>query len=165
VLEYSPTGDGNWRKSPSGIDVATMTPLLDKFVLTPVALVARVLPGMLERAGGGLLFALGASAKYPIPRLASAGLTLAGLRNYVHTLHAELAPRGVYAGTLLIGALIEDSVAHRNASAWDSERRMAVVPPRDLAGRYWDMYLRRDRAEDEVTPGLTAPGPSEDDRR
>jgi hypothetical protein len=37
---------------------------------------------------------------------------------YVHTLHAELAPKGVYAGTLLIGALIEGSEAHRNASAW-----------------------------------------------
>ena len=52
-----------------------------------------------------------------MPRLASGGMVLSGLRNYVHTLHAEVAPKGVYAGTLLIGALIEGSEAHRNASS------------------------------------------------
>jgi short-subunit dehydrogenase len=165
VLEYSPAGDGNLRKSPSQVDVATMEPLLGKFVLTPVA-ADRVLPGMLDRGGGGLLFALGTSAKYPIPGLASAGIALSGLRNYVHTLHAELAPKNIYAGTLPIGALIEGSEAHRNAAAWNtSERSLAVVPADDLAGRYWDMYLKRDRAEEEVTPGLATSAASGEDTR
>src|SRR5579859_5115121 len=66
VLEYSPDGDGSLRRSSAQVDVATLAPLLDKFVLTPVALVGRVLPGMLERGAGGLLFALGAAAKYPM---------------------------------------------------------------------------------------------------
>jgi short-subunit dehydrogenase len=166
VLEYSPAGDGNLRSSPSQVTVATMEPLLGKYVLTPIALAGQVLPGMLERGGGGLLFALGASAKYPIPGLASAGIALCGLRNYVHALHAELAPKNVYAGTLLIGALIEGTETHRNASAWNTRgRQLAVVPADDLAGRYWDMYLKRDRAEEEVTPGLATSAASGQDAR
>jgi short-subunit dehydrogenase len=153
VLEYSPAGDGNVRLSPSQLEVATVNSLLDKFVLTPVALAGRVLPGMLERGDGGLLFALGAAGKYPIPRFASAGIAQSALRSYVHTLHAELAPQGVYTGALLIGALIEGSEAHRNASAWSAGgEQLAVVSADDLAGRYWDMYSQRDRIEEEVTP-------------
>lgn len=165
VLEYSPGGDGSLRKCPSQIDVATLAPLLDKFVLTPVALAERVLPGMLERGDGGLLFALGASAKYPMPRLASGGMVLSGLRNFVHTLHAELGPENIYAGALVIGALIEGSPAHRNASAWGGEQHLAVVPAEDLAERYWDMYLKRDRVEEEVAPGLAASAVRGDDAR
>jgi short-subunit dehydrogenase len=156
VLEYSPAGGADLRRPPSEIDVATVAPLLDVAVLTPVALAGRVLPGMLARGDGGLLFALGAAAKYPMPRLASAGLALAGLRNYIHAMHAELAPQHVYAGNLLIGALIEGSAAHRNASAWGGGQPVAVVPADDLGGRLWDMYAKRDRPEDEVTPGLSA---------
>jgi short-subunit dehydrogenase len=151
VLEYSPAGDGNVRATPSQLDVATMSRLLDKFVLTPVALAGRFLPGMLERGGGGLLFALGAAAKYPTPRFASGGVAQSALRNYVHTLHAELEPDNIYAGALLIGALIEGSQAHRNAAAWSAGGRpLAVVSADDLAGRYWDMYSKRDRVEEEV---------------
>ena len=149
VLEYSPAGDIDLRKTPSEVDVVTMTPLLESFVLTPVALVARVLPAMVERGTGGLLFALGASAKYPRAWLASAGLALSGLRNYVHTLHEELAPKNVYVGALIIGALIEGSAAHRNAAAWGD---VPVVTAADLADRYWDLYVKRDRIEDEVPP-------------
>jgi NADP-dependent 3-hydroxy acid dehydrogenase YdfG len=154
VLEYSPTPGGNLRTSPSRLDVATVAPLLDRFVLTPVALAGRLLPGMLERGDGGLLFAMGAAAKYPMPGLAG-GMVLSALRNYVHTLHAELAPKNVHAGTLLIGAVIEGSATHRNASAW-GDGEVAVVKADDLAGRCWDMYLKRDRAEEQVTPGFAS---------
>jgi hypothetical protein len=66
------------------------------------------------------------------------------------------SPKGVYAGTLLIGALIEGSEAHRNASASGGDRHVAVVPAEDLAERHWDMYLKRDRVEEEVAPALAA---------
>lgn len=151
VLEYSPGGGPGMRTPPSRLDVPTAAPLLDNAVLTPVALVGRVLPGMLERGGGGLLFALGASAKYPMPRLGAAGLALAGLRNYAHTLHDELGPRGVYAGALVIGALIEGTPAHRNAAGWAGAQQVTVVKPEDLAARCWDMYTMRVRAEEEVS--------------
>jgi short-subunit dehydrogenase len=154
VLEYNPASPaGAPRVVPSGIDVALASTLLNKVVLPPVALVGQVLPGMLERGSGALLFALGASAKHPMPRLASGGMAGAALRSYIHSLHVELAPRGVFAGTLLIGALIEGSAAHRNAAVWSADtggQPLAVVTAEDLADRYWDMYVKRDRPEDEV---------------
>ena len=36
---------------------------------------------------------------------------------------------------------------------------MAVVSPGDLADRFWDMYVERDRPEDDVIPGLAAHDP------
>lgn len=154
VLQYSPTPDSGQRKRPSELDVATVAPLVDKFVLTPVALVGRVVPGMVERGDGGLLFPMGAAAKYPMPSLAG-GMVLASLRNYVHTLHADLKPKNVYAGSLLIGALIEGSGAHRNAAAWGNGK-FDVVTADELAGRFWDMFEKRDRVEDEVAPERAA---------
>jgi short-subunit dehydrogenase len=154
VLEYSPTPGEHLRRNPSELDVASVARLLDLYVLTPVALVRRVLPGMLERGDGGLLFPMGAAAVYPMPRFAG-GLALSGLRNYVHTLNAELGPKNVYAGTLVIGALIEGSVAARNPSDWGSGQ-VRVVSADDLAEHCWDLYAKRNRAEDQVTPGLAA---------
>jgi len=150
VLEYSPGGDSSLRREPSQIEVPVAEAALGKFVLTPIALVRQVLPGMLERGDGAVLAALGASAKYPMPRLAGGGMALAALRSYLLALHAELEPRGVYAGALLIGALIEGSAAHRNAAAWGNGRAVGTVTAADLAGRLWDMYTKRDRAEEEV---------------
>jgi short-subunit dehydrogenase len=158
VLEHSPTPGrtpGRLFTSPFEVDVATVTPLLDLYLLTPIALVGRVLPGMRERGHGGLLFAMGAAAKYPIPRLAAGGIALSGLRSYVRTLNSALSETGVYAGALLIGATIENSRTHRSGTAPAiGERPQAVVPAGDLAGHLWDMYTKRDRPEDVVAPAL-----------
>jgi short-subunit dehydrogenase len=158
VLEHSPTPGrtpGQLFAGPLEVDVATVTPLLGLYLLTPIALVGRVLPGMRERGHGGLLFAMGAAAKYPIPRLAAGGIALSGLRSYVHTLNSALSQTGVYAGALLIGATIENSQTHRGGAAPAvGERPQAVVRAGDLADHLWDMYTRRDRAEDVVAPAL-----------
>jgi hypothetical protein len=108
-----------------------------------------------ERGRGGLLFAMGASAKFAVPRLTGAGIALSAVRSYVHSLNAALGDSGVYAGSLLIGALIENSAAHSDAARWaDGDRPMAVVSGDGLADRLWDMYVKRDRVEDVVAPGF-----------
>ncbi|HEY6790299.1 MAG TPA: SDR family NAD(P)-dependent oxidoreductase, partial [Trebonia sp.] len=160
VLEHSPT-PGRLFTSPLEVDVATVAPLLDLYLLTPIALAGRVLPGMRERGQGGLLFAMGAAARYPIPQLAAASIALSALRSYIHTLNSALNETGVYAGALLIGATIENSRTHRGGTAVPindraiGERPMPVVPASDLADHLWDMYTKRDRVEDVVAPGLT----------
>jgi short-subunit dehydrogenase len=158
VLEHSPTPGrtpGRLFTSPFDVDATTIAPLLDLYLLTPIALVGRVLPGMRERGHGGLLFAMGAAAKYPIPQLAAGSIALSGLRSYVHTLNTALSQTGVYAGALLIGATIENSQTHRSATAPAiGGRPQAVVPAGGLADHLWDMYTKRDRAEDVVAPAL-----------
>jgi len=165
VLEHSPTPGrcpGRLFAGPLGLDPETVRPLLDLYLLAPIALVRRVLPGMRERGNGGLLFAMGAAARYPIPALAAGGIALSGLRSYVHTLNAALRETGVYAGALLIGATIENSQTHRRqAGPAVGSQPQAVVTAADLADRLWDLHARRDRVEDVVAPalaGFTADG-------
>ena len=154
VLEYSPT-PGRLFTTPLELDVASITPLLGLYLHTPIALAGRVLPGMRERGHGGLLFAMGASARYPIPRLAAASVVLPALRGYIHTMNAVLSESGVYAGALLIGATIENSRNHRRGTAaFFNDGSMPVVKAEDLADRLWTMYARRDRVEDVVAPAL-----------
>jgi short-subunit dehydrogenase len=155
VLEYSPTPGRPLLTGPLEVDVATVTPLLDLYLFTPIALAGRVLPGMRDRGHGALLFAMGAAAKYPIPRLAAGGIALSAVRSYIHTLNSALSETGVYAGALLIGATIENSRTHRSGTfPAIGDGPAAVVSAGDLADRLWDLYTTRDRVEDVVAPAL-----------
>ena len=169
MLEYSPTPGrvpGRLFTGPFEVDVATINPLLELYLLTPITLAGRVLPGMRERRHGGLLFSMGAAAKYPIERLAVAGIALSGLRSYVHTLNSALGKTGVYAGALLIGATIENSQTHRSGTAPAiGERPQAIVSAGDLADHLWDMYTKRDRAEDVVAPACARAASREEGTR
>ncbi|RZQ59772.1 SDR family NAD(P)-dependent oxidoreductase [Amycolatopsis suaedae] len=141
------------------IDPDSMSAVIDGAVLAPLSLTRLLLPGMLERGEGGLLYGLGGSAHTPMPPMAALGSAQASLRNYVLNLHIELAGRGVYAGALTIAALIENSDAQR---LFDSDPAATLglkaerVDPADLAQRYWDLYSKRDRAEDTVGALLAA---------
>ncbi|NRQ40222.1 SDR family NAD(P)-dependent oxidoreductase [Nonomuraea sp. NN258] len=115
-----------------------------------IDLVGRVLPGMVERGEGGLLFAGGLSAVLPMPALGDLALFSAALRNYALTLHAALAEQGVYAGNLVIGGLIERGDIHRLVTS--QPERFGDVPVRTLdpdaiADAAWDLYTKRDRPE------------------
>lgn len=120
----------------------TMYPAID--------LARAVLPGMIERGDGGLLFAGGLSAVVPMPALGSLAVMSGALRNYVLTLNAGLAEYGVYAGTLTIGGLIERGDIHAYATA-QPEMFGGITPstldPDDIAETAWQMYTERDRPE------------------
>ncbi|SHG96893.1 SDR family NAD(P)-dependent oxidoreductase [Streptoalloteichus hindustanus] len=155
VVYYGPSGleRGLLPVPVLDVDSASIDGYLDLMLRTPIALVRAVLPGMRERGEGGLLFAAGVSAKYPVPFMGNVGIVLAGLRNYVHNLHAALAGEGVYAGMLPIGALIERSDAQRLFDANPDvrpEQEVERVEPDHLAERCWELYRRRDRVEDVV---------------
>ncbi|NUP50834.1 MAG: SDR family NAD(P)-dependent oxidoreductase [Catenulispora sp.] len=160
VLEHSPTPAGP-SVSPLDIDTRTAAAVLDLYVLTPIALVNRLLPGMRERGDGALLFAMGAAAKYPTGRYAAPSVALPGLRGYIHTLNAAARDSGVYAGALLIGALIEGSPAHRESQArTGGGAATPVIAPSDLADRLWNLAADRDRVEDVIEPVFSRPGPT-----
>ncbi|MBO4274402.1 SDR family NAD(P)-dependent oxidoreductase [Microbispora triticiradicis] len=112
--------------------------------------VGAVLPGMIERGEGGLLFAGGLSAVMPMPALGDLALSAAALRNYALTLNAALAGEGVYAGSLIIGGLVERGDIYRLVTS--QPERFGDVGSRSLdpdmiAGTAWDLYAKRDRPE------------------
>lgn len=120
------------------------------WVYPAVDTVRAVLPGMLERGDGGLLFAGGLSSVVPLPAIGNLAISSAALRNYAITLNAELADRGVYAGTLTIGGLIERGDIHRMFLA-EADRlgglTVGTLDPDVLADAAWDLYKNRDSAE------------------
>lgn len=109
-----------------------------------------VLPGVVER-GGGLLFAGGLSSVLPMPVLGALALSSAALRNYALTLNAALADKGAYAGTLTIGGVVERGDIHKMVESRPEQfggLAGHTLDPDDIAETAWQMFVKRDRAEE-----------------
>lgn len=120
------------------------------WVYPAVDVVNHVLPGMISRGGGGLLFAGGLSAVLPMPGLGALSISSAALRNYAVTLNADLAGQGIYAGNLTIGGLIERGDIHQMVTSQPDKFGVAgfsTLDPDELAETAWQLYAERDRAE------------------
>jgi NADP-dependent 3-hydroxy acid dehydrogenase YdfG len=132
------------------IDVAATQSAFD-WVWPAVDVVRQVLPGMLDRGDGGLIFAGGLSSVRPMPMLGQLALAAAALRNYAVTLHAALVDRGIYAGTLTIGGLVQRGDIHTMVTA-DPARYGRVdghtLDPDHLADAAWNLYRTRTHAEE-----------------
>lgn len=126
----------------AGADVLRAS--FESLVLPAARLVGTVLPGMLARGSGSLLFAGGLSGKYPMPMLGSLAPASAALRMYVLTLHAALREKGVHAGILTIGGLVERGDIHRVFTARDHGFRVGTLDPDDIADRAWTLCTERE---------------------
>jgi NADP-dependent 3-hydroxy acid dehydrogenase YdfG len=136
VLEFSPYA-GLVRVQPAEVTVENLRGPLDELLLGAVTAVQAVLPGMLERGKGTLLFTTGGGAINPYPMLSTLNIAQAGLRNWVHNLHNTLADKGIYAATVAINVMI-------------AERAPAGYPhrsPDDIAAAFWDMHTGRTESE------------------
>ena len=122
----------------------TLRASFDSVVLPAAKLVEAVLPGLLKRGTGSLLFAGGLSGKYPMPMLGSLAPASAALRMYVLTLHAALREQGIHAGLLTIGGLIERGDIHRVFTAQDHGFTVGTLDPDDIAEKAWQLYTERE---------------------
>lgn len=135
VLEYSPSNATLPLAQASQITRDTLQPWLDFQLLGAIVAVAEVLPDMLERRSGTILFTTGASSVRPefgYAPFAAAGVAMGALRNWAFALHAEVAPSGVQVGHVAIGTFIGQS-AETGADA--------------IAPLYWDLHTERDTLE------------------
>jgi short-subunit dehydrogenase len=119
---------------------------------TMVALVQEFLPPMLDHGDGAILTAQGASTVHGLPNMSGPGPAQAAQRNYLQSLHTEVADKGVYVGMLYVGAIIEDSAFHtwlKNAKATGAETRDwgPTVAPARLADLLRDMHTARSPSE------------------
>ncbi|WP_260287754.1 SDR family NAD(P)-dependent oxidoreductase [Peribacillus aracenensis] len=120
IVEFSPTIGG----VPTPATQTTYENALQQFdgyVGSAIRVVEQVLPDMVEKGEGAILFTTGLSALYPIPMMGNIGIALAGLRNYVMNLHTDVTDKGVYVAHLSLGMFMkagtetDPSVA---ANAW-----------------------------------------------
>jgi short-subunit dehydrogenase len=142
--------------------VAALTPeraqgFMPLAVYTLLALVQEFLPTMLERGDGAILSAQGASAVRGMPNIAG-GFALAAQRNYLQSMHAVVAAKGVYVGGLYIGAAIKHTpfYAEREAAraAGTPVPDMPEVDPDDLADLLWTMHSTKSQPEATYPDGL-----------
>ncbi|WP_036325664.1 SDR family NAD(P)-dependent oxidoreductase [Microbispora sp. ATCC PTA-5024] len=94
-------------------------------VLAAVTAVRAVLPAMVERGSGTLLFTSGVSAIHPIPYLGNVGIAVAGLRNYALALAEALDGTGVRVGHLPIAAVVAPG---------------SPASPETVAETHWSMH-------------------------
>ncbi|GLW11284.1 short-chain dehydrogenase [Microtetraspora sp. NBRC 13810] len=94
--------------------------------------VQQVLPGMLGRGTGTLLFTTAYAAVQPMDAVANFGIAGAALRYYAATLHSALAGKGVHVAHVSVAAYLNTGPG---------------TEPDTVARVYWDAYTRRDQAE------------------
>ncbi len=114
---------------------------LDANMLTPIALMQAVLPGMMQRGWGRVVNITSVSVKAPVPVLGLSNSARAGLTGFVAGTARQVAGKGVTINNLLPGihatdravALDQGVVRARNISYEEAQaERMATIP----AGRY-----------------------------
>jgi 3-oxoacyl-[acyl-carrier protein] reductase len=114
---------------------------LDANMLTPIALIKALVPGMMERGWGRVVNITSQSVKSPIPILGLSNAARAGLTGYVAGTARQVAGKGVVMNNLLPGIhatdraiSLDQGVAEREAISVDEARarRCATIP----AGRY-----------------------------
>jgi short-subunit dehydrogenase len=147
AIYYAPTPDGGF------VPAVDLTPeqaqgFMPLAVYSLLAIVREFVPPMIEQGDGAILTAQGASAMRGVANLSGPGPAQAAQRNYLQSLHAELADKGVYVGMLYIGAIIEHSAFHTYVQQSGSGRQWGpTADPAQLADLLWNMHKAKRKAE------------------
>jgi NAD(P)-dependent dehydrogenase (short-subunit alcohol dehydrogenase family) len=142
VFEYSPANPALPMASSTELTHDNVQIQLDFYVHGAVAAVNEVLPEMLARGSGTILFTTGASSVRPElghDMFGNIAPAAAWLRHWAHGLHAAAAPRGVQVGHVAIGAWIG--------------RQPGTTAPEEIAPLYWELHTQHDQAEKVFFPG------------
>ncbi|MEK5163532.1 SDR family oxidoreductase [Paenibacillus sp. FSL R5-0527] len=135
VLEYSPTPGIDTLANPLDVTEENALYQFQFNVLGAISSVRELLPDMLDKQNGALLFTTGGAAIHPVPMMGNVGIAISGLRNYIFNLNSELKDKGIYAGHLSIGIWMQP-----NSGVQDK-----------IADIWYDMYTKRDRVEEFIT--------------
>ncbi|MGE7603512.1 SDR family NAD(P)-dependent oxidoreductase [Peribacillus sp. NPDC097675] len=144
VVEVSPV-PGNY--PPTSVLELTIENARDAFegyAASSINIVNAVLPDMMARKNGALLFTTGFSALHPMAMMGNIGVGIAGLRNYVANLHTELQDKGIFVG-------------HRSLALFISEPGTGKVNDPDVIADMWyEAYTEKTVWEQEYPKGITA---------
>lgn len=144
VLEFSPTPAWETMRTPRNIDVENGLFHLDFQVLSAITAVQAVLPKMLERNEGSILFTTASSAQNPVQITASFGVAAGALLNYVRLLNIDLAQDNIYAGIVSIGALVvSDDMPLKGAFP----EGMPTIKAEEVADTHWRLHAKREAVE------------------
>jgi short-subunit dehydrogenase len=137
------------------LDSAKLRRFAELLLFAPIEVAHAIVPGMVARGSGAFVLGGGLTAVHPMPGMSGPGPVMAAARNFVFALNAEAKDKGVYAGTVTIGALIERSAGHRIMTASGQAIAFPVISPDTIADEIWSLVNNRDRVE-AILPPLPA---------
>jgi NADP-dependent 3-hydroxy acid dehydrogenase YdfG len=152
-VSYQPMPGGTAFTPATQLDSATLVPLTNLYLLTPVEIASAVIPEMVDRGSGGFIVTGGFTAAEPQPFISGLGPAMAAIRNYIYSLHGEVADAGVYAGVATLAALIKDSESYHSmtpeqlAEITGGTTGPHVIDPDELAQTYWRLFTDRTQVE------------------
>jgi 3-oxoacyl-[acyl-carrier protein] reductase len=119
---------------PFGFSAEQWSAAYRELVLTPIALIERVVPGMRERGFGRVLSVGSSAAREPIPGLVLSSSHRPGLLGALKTIAREVARDGVTLNSVLPGRIATDRLAQNYGSLEAAQEAAAAeVPARRLA--------------------------------
>lgn len=152
AIYYAPTPEYGF-VSAAGLTPQRAQSFMPLVFYSLLPLVHQFLPHMVEQGDGAILTAQGASTVCGLPNMSGPGPAQAAQRNYLQSLHAEMADKGVYVGMLYIGAIIENSAFHtyieqsKTANPVTGRDWGPTVNPAHLAQMLWNMHQAKGQAE------------------
>ncbi|MFF3256095.1 SDR family NAD(P)-dependent oxidoreductase [Actinacidiphila glaucinigra] len=153
VVSYQPLPGGTAFVPATELSSEQLSRYVNLLLLSPVAIANAVLPEMIERGDGGFIVTGGFTAAEPQPYISGIGPAMAGIRNFIYSLHGEVADSGVYAGVATLSALIKDSESYASmtpemlAEITGGSTGLNILDPDELAQTYWNLYTDRNQLE------------------
>jgi short-subunit dehydrogenase len=142
VLEFSPTA-GHYGPTPVlELKVEHAEDAFAGNVLAAIHCVTEVLPTMIEKGSGALLFTTGLSAIYPNSRMADSSIAKAGLRSYIANLENELTQKNIFVGHLSLGIFLKPGTGGQG-------------DPETIAGWWYEKYSENRYGEEVYPEGVT----------
>ena len=125
VVCFSPLADVGLIRPVLDTTPADIRDALALTVVGAAAVVQAVLPGMLERGSGTLLFTTGGAAVRPSPERAVSAVVYAGLGSYLDLLGQTLPEHGIHVGRVTIVGAVGRGLTHE---------------PDDIADHLWHQH-------------------------
>ncbi|MDG0844360.1 SDR family NAD(P)-dependent oxidoreductase [Staphylococcus equorum] len=139
VIEFSP-----YAKEGKFTNILETTPqsvseMLKTYLFPSIQLVNEVLPDMINKGSGAILFTTGVSTMFPLPLAGDAGIIGAGLRNYAENLYNEMEEKNIFIRHLSIGAVIESGT---------------IGDPDSIADTWYNLYNKKEQFEEIFPQGF-----------
>ena len=156
VAVYQPAGELGFVPAVD-LNAAKLKALTTIFAFSPIEVSHAVLPGMLARGDGAIIIVGGLSAVIRMQGgLSGVGPMMTTASNYIFSLNTEVASKGVFAGILNVGAVIEHSAGFRAMRAGGVlvNEGYQLIDPDDIAQRLWTLVTKRNQVEAIIAPRL-----------
>lgn len=147
VLEFGVGPRMDLMRKPRDMDVENINYFLGLNIYSVITAVQSVLPEMLERKSGSILFTLPPSAKKPIMFAGSFSVGGGALVHYIELLHKDLAPDGIFAGVVYISGYVYTTEQAPAKAPEFLPEGIPFVAAKDVAQAHWDLHTKKDKYE------------------